>query len=299
MKKLSLLLVSALVIASAQAAHAQLEFKSRTSVDVSVTFGAKPGATNAIALYTAATGGSVLTAFDVSGTQYTANTDQRVILKDSLLRNIYFQADPAGFYDVSIYTANVDPDLNHELEWENDSGRAVTGVTVHGNQLQVPLSWIETDPTKQPTLDQKINWPSLYGGLLHASFAHFLPIKVWSQGWYGANPQPIETTTYDGTNLILTDTTNGYIATDAWTGDGAAFRYIPESVAVNADLYTSVEKATKSLADPDWGTARTTVASTLDGSKITERLNLVLGVDLLTVGKGTYNGDIYLELRSN
>ncbi|MEW6535989.1 MAG: hypothetical protein AB1454_10255 [Candidatus Auribacterota bacterium] len=299
MKKLSLLLVSALVIASAQAAHAQLAFKDRESVDVTVTFGAKPGATNAITLHTAKTGGSTLTAIDVSGTQYTANTDKRVILKDTLLRNIYFQADPAGFYDVSIYTANVDPDLNHDLEWENDADRIVTGVTVHGNQLLVPLSWIETDPAKQPKLSDKANWPSLYGGLLHANFAHFLPIKVWSQGWYGGNPTPIETTTYDGTNLILSDVTNGYIATDAWTGDGAAFRFIPESVAVDTALYTSAELNDRSLADPDWGTARTTVASTIDGSKITERLNLVLGVDLLTVGKGSYNGDIYLELRSN
>ncbi|MEW6534538.1 MAG: hypothetical protein AB1454_02820 [Candidatus Auribacterota bacterium] len=276
--KLTVLMMAISVLAVCAPGYAQMTTKDKKSLDITFTVGGNLSMPNTVELYDAPIDGHLVTDFESSGAMYTANTNKRVLLVGQDGNKLYFEVKPQGLFDVSIYTINLDPDGNRQLDV--DDYWRVEGVFFHGRQLQVPPNW------DTMTKVQKANWITQYGGLLHHDFMHFMPLKCRSEAEIGVAIGNSWREELENDGVTIKD--------EVYRGEDPTFFFIPESVAVDPAWVFPDE-----VGEPDWGTYRRVIAGTMLGTNVSRRYELCFAVDLLTAGKGTYSSTVVLELRSN
>lgn len=295
MKRITTLLLIVLAIAVSEKAFAGLSEVSNDSLNVTVNFNAS-GDPNSVTILD--NDGVALTTFTANRPAYTCNTNKKVLLIDNDTDGIYMRITASGYYDVSIYTNNLDLDNDSILDYSTTNGEVSDAIVMsNGKKPAVPLSWYGASPTY--TKAQRNNWVSGYAGIMHEDFPHFTPLKVWSEG---ENVGQTLNSAVVGTDITLElEADNETIKASFFEGDAAVFGFIPERLAADIDA----EGNPDAITNPIWHAYHKIIAGTLYGSEIkttagvVNPLRIAFGVDLLKVGKGNYSGKIYLTLRSN
>lgn len=285
MKKLLALLVALTAIASAASNASALTSKDNDSFDISIEF-INTG-NGSITLHDNETGGSEITnLLNITDFgPFTAPSNQKARIKE-----MWLEIDPRGVYEVHIYTNNLDTDNDGINPGELDTNPIGGNAGSKGIHV-VPSNYSALD------INAQANFIATYAGIYHqltvfpvdnddtTNTVYMLPVKVRSAGELGEKvnelPDPDDP---DNEAAHFIELTGDTISEDAWTGELATFSFIPEKQAI--DTLNNINFRKK-------------IASTALGTNFTKRQQLLLGVDLLTAGKGDYKGTIYLEMVEN
>lgn len=281
MKKNVCIITTALLLlgALAKLSYAQLNSVDNDSISITITF--VRGMPGSIALYDRETGGSLVTSINLDNT-LSAPQDRAVVIGECWL-----EITPGGFYEVHMYTNNLDPENDGLIPDEIDQGAVA----------QVPHDFNYWEPQRQSL------WIEQWAGLVHEisqlpyhggseARMYMLPLKVRSEGMMGFKANELSSYENEATTITEIEGDGVTIPRDIFFGrhdyhgyqcEFIPFYYIPERSAVT---YEGFEH-------------RLSIASTNLGTYYPRRQQLIFAVDLLHAGPGTYRGTVYLEMMSN
>lgn len=265
--------------AIAKSSYAQLQSVDNDSISITITF--MRGIAGSIALYDRETGGSLVTSINLDNT-LSAPQERAVVIGE-----YWLEITPGGFYEVHMYTNNLDP--------ENDGLNP--GEIDQGTVAQIPHDFYHWDPQRQSL------WIEQWAGLVHEisqfpyddgseARMYMLPLKVRSEGMMGFKANEFYYYENESTTITEIEGDGITIPRDIFFGrhdyhgyeyELFSFYYIPERSAVTYEGYPN----------------RLSIASTRLGTHYPKRQQLIFAVDLLHAGPGTYRGTVYLEMLSN